>query len=252
MLISNLDTIVRRGLLEDGLPIHWYSEFLYHGASCIRELSFDSLQIINAANLPVGDYGEINWPDDYVDDVSVCIPISGELSALPKQDWITPLRIHDTTSGAFVPYTTTPSTDEADNTFFGFPGAWSYYWQVNDFGEPTGGFYGANGGTRQGYKVIRERRQLQLTDNFIGSNVVLLYISDGQNADSASQVDVMAFAVIRAYTEWKRSPNRDNENSPEGRTFYNQRRLFRARKNNLTLTDIRNVYRTHYHATLKS
>ena len=47
MRLSTLDEITRRGLLEDGLPIHYYFEYLTHGATCLRELSFDTLKIIN-------------------------------------------------------------------------------------------------------------------------------------------------------------------------------------------------------------
>ncbi len=254
MLLTNLDTLVRRGLLETNRPIHYYAQDLFLSASCIRELSFDSLQIVNAANLPVNSYGAVDLPDDFVDDLGVSLGGQvGALSMLPKQDWINPIRIHDTTSGNFVPYTTTTENEEDDTTFWGFPAAWGwYYWNVNDIGEPTGRFFGSPGGTQQGYKVIRERRQIQMSAGFEGGNIILLYISDGQSADNASQVDVMAFAVIRAYIEWKRSPNANNENSPEGKGFYNQKRLYRARKNELTLCDLRNVYRNNYRASIKS
>ena len=99
MLFATLDEITRRGLLEDGLPIHWYPEFLYHGATCLRELNFDTLQLINTANLPVNSYGGVDLPDDFSDDLSVSVPVGSALAPLPKQDYITPLRIHSTTRG---------------------------------------------------------------------------------------------------------------------------------------------------------
>lgn len=133
MILSTLDQIGRLYLLERGLPIHYYAECLFHSSSCLRELTFDTLKIINAANLPVSDTGTINLPEDYVDDLALCIQTGGELSRLPKQDWITPLRLHDATTGSFVPYTV-DTDDENQETIFGFPAAWSWFWNVNDWG----------------------------------------------------------------------------------------------------------------------
>jgi len=90
-----------------------------------------------------------------------------------------------------------------------------------------------------------------MTEAFIGSNVVVQYISDGQSVDAASQIDYLAFSTIRSYQDWKRSGNANNDNSPEGRAFYNQKRLLRAKLNPLTIMDIRNIIRTSYTAGIK-
>ncbi len=250
MLYSNLDTIVRRQLLELGLPIHFYSELLFHCATAIRELSFDSLKIINAARLPTNHYAAADLPGDFQDDIAVCIPVGGAMYPLPKQDWINPISVHNAETGAFEAYTN--STDENSETFFGMPGVWNWYWNFNDYGEPTGRFFGNPGGTQQGYKIIPNRRQIQLTENFVNSNIVLLYISDGQQADNATNVDTAAISTIHAYSNWKRSPRAAMKDSPEGATYYNERRLLRARKNPLTKTDIINVLRNGYSASIKT
>lgn len=251
MIYSNLDIIVRRWLLEHSLPIHYYAEGLYHASTAVREMSYDTLQIINCANLPVNDYGAVDLPDDFVDDLSVCVPISGALATLPKQDWITPLRIHDTTTGLFEPYPNQTNTTGLPNVYYGYPNQWSYYWNVNDYGEATGRRFGSHGGTAQGYQVFKERRQIQMTDSFIDTNVTLLYISDGQAADNASQVDVLAIAAIQAWIDWKRSPNAAIKNSQEAATFYNEKRRLRSLLNPMTRVDIINVLRNSYTAGIK-
>ena len=250
MLFTNLDTIVRRQLLELGLPIHFYAERLFYCASAVRELSFDSLKIINSARLPVGDYGQVDLPEDFADDVACCIPVGGAIYNIPKQNWLNPIRIHSSSTGEFVKYSN--SADDDSDTFFGYPGIWNWYWNINDFGEPTGRFFGANGGSTIGYTLVKQRRQLQFTDNFIGSNVVLLYISDGQQADNASNIETVATAAIQAYSNWKASPNAAIKDSPEAATYYNERRLLRARLNDLTRTDILNIIRDGYKASIKS
>ena len=99
---------------------------------------------------------------------------------------------------------------------------------------------------------MKERRQIQLTDNFQNSNVVLLYISDGQRADNATQVETMAQQAIQAWCDWKRSPNAAIKDSYEAATFYNEKRLLRARLNDLTKTDILNIIRNSYTGAPKS
>lgn len=250
MIFSTLDTITRRYLLEKGLPIHWYLEVMTHCSTAIRELSFDSLKIINSARLPVNSYGAIDLPDDFVDDLAVCIPVGDSLSRLPKQDWLNPIRIHDTTTGEFTPYTTT--ADDGSQDFAAFPGIWNWYWNVNSYGEPTGRLFGSSGGTAQGYSLEKKRRQIQLTDNFQNSNVVLLYISDGQRADNATQVETLAQMAIQAWCDWKRSPNAAIKDSYEASTYYNEKRTLRARLNDLTRTDILNIIRNSYTGAVKS
>ncbi len=251
MLFSNLDSIVRRGLLENGLPIHYYAELLFHSATCLREQSFDTLKIINYATLPVDSYGAITLPDDFVDDLGVFISAAGGLIEVPKQDAINPIRVHNPTTGIFEPNTAGVQLLETSTiNFWGVWGTW--YWNVDSYNEPTGRFFGSQGGTQAGYKLVKERRQIQLTYGFIDSSVVLAYISDGQSIDAATQVDTLAFQTIRAWQEWKKSPNRNDDNSPEGRSFYNQRRLLRARLNDLTLTDLRNIIRNQYYAAPKN
>lgn len=252
MIWSNIDIIVRRWLLEKNLPIHYYMEALFHSTTCLKILTEDTLQIVNSANLPVGSYGEVNLPDDFDDDLAVCIPSGQSLIHLPKQDRITPIRIHDITTGLFTPYNElAQTTGDTEITFFGFPFSWSYYWNVDAYGGYTGRQFGAHGGTQSGYKVFKERRQIQMTEDFIDTNVVLLYISDGQSVDSASQVDTKAVQCVKSFISWKRSPNADNEHSMEGRTFYNQKRRLKTLLNPMTAVDIVNTIRNAYSATIK-
>jgi len=252
MILTNLDIICRRWLLEKSLPIHFYAEALYHSSTALRELSFDTLQIINSCMLPVGDYGEVDLPDDFVDDLMVCAPVSGALAPLPKQDWITPLRIHSTTTGQFVPYPGQTNDTDNPNVFYGFPNQWNYYWNVNDYGEFTGRRFGGHGGTAQGYKLVKQRRQIQMTQGFIGGAITLLYISDGQSANNATQIDTLAISCIQSYIDWKRSPNAAFKDSAEARTFYNEQRKLRSRLDDTTIIDIKNIIRTSYTAGIKN
>lgn len=247
---ATLDIIVRRWLLERGLPLHYYAEGMFHAASCVRELSFDTLQIVNTKRLPVNDYYAVDLPSDFVDDVAVAIPAGNLLQQVAKANNLNPLKITNS-SGSYIPYSEV-SSDNTE-TFFGLGLGWSWFFNFNDYGEPTGRFFGAGGGAKSnGYQVFKERSQIQLTETFTSDEIVLMYISNGQSADNASKIDWQAVATIQAYMDWKRGSHSAIERSPEGLTFYNQKRLLRSRLNPLTPTDIKNVLRENYRATIKS
>jgi len=260
MKLTTLDTIVRRGLLEAGLPIHYYFEYLIHGATCLRELSFDTLKIVNTVQLPVNDYGAVDLPDDFVDDVSVGYFGGGALQKLPHIDSISPLRLHNPTTGQFthpsLPVynqngTGVNNVTDGNNLFLGGLGIF-WFWNINDFGEPTGRFFGATGGTSIGYKIIKERRQIQMSYGFERKSIVLQYISDGQSIDNATQIDSQAIQCIRAWQEWKKSPNANNDYSAEAISFYNRKKNLRSRLSGLTLVDVKNTLRNGYTAAVKN
>jgi hypothetical protein len=247
MIFANLDSIAKRRLLANGLPLHYYLEHLLHAATCLRELSFDTLHIINTARLPVNDYNAVDLPFDFVDDVMVGIPVGGMLQPVAKRDNINPLRTFDE-DGQFANWT--ESNSEETNAIFS--GTWTWFWNVNDFGEPTGRMFGAGSGSDNGYMVDRKRRQIQLTGSFTSDEIVLMYISDGQSADNATQIDVRAQAAIDAFIGWKASPNADIKDSYEAATFYNEKRMLRARLDDLTILDIKAIIRRNYKAAPKN
>jgi hypothetical protein len=252
MQYATVDIICRRWLLEKGLPIHYYLDALLHSTACIRELSKDTLSIINTVNLPVNDYGAMDLPDDFMDDISVCYNMGNTLKPIPHKSSINPIVVHNGTTGAFeTPSVNTDNPDTNGALFFGSSN-WMWFWNINEYGEQTGRYFGMRGGTERGYKVIKERGQIQFSGGFENGNMVLQYISNGQSADNATQVDWKAFKCIQSYIDWQRSPNASNIYSPEGTTYRNEKRLLRANLNELTLTDIKNDFHSQYMASIKN
>lgn len=249
MILSTADKIMRGWLLKRGYPIHFYSEVAFHTCECIKMLCEDTLQVIQSANIPVESDGSVYLPDDFSDDLGLFLPIGGVLSPLAKQDYISPLRIHDTTTGQFVPPidVTAPASIQQ---FFGFPSTWQYFWNVDDYANFQGRQFGGHGGTEMGYKVFREQRRIQVTYSF-GGSVVLLYVGDGGSANNASQVDSRAVSCIQSFIDWQRSPNAAIKDSYEAHTFYNEKRRLRSLLNDTNITDIKNIFRRGYTAGIK-
>ena len=65
-------------------------------------------------------------------------------------------------------------------------------------------------------------------------------------------IDFRAFAAIQSYIDWKSSPNASFKDSGEARTYFNNKRLLRANMDDLTTTDIVNILRSAYTATIKN
>jgi len=80
----------------------------------------------------------------------------------------------------------------------------------------------------------------------------LQYISDGQSVNSATQIDTQAIQCIRAWQEWKRSGNANNDYSPEAVSFWNRKKNLRARLSGLTMVDVKNALRNGYTAAVKN
>lgn len=243
MKFTNLDIIARRWCLEKGLPIHYYLEALVHASTALRELAFDTIGIINTVRLPLNDYAAVDTPSDFVDEVAVSLSVGNYLLPVSKNNNITPLR-NKNSDGAFTTY------GEDGTVTFDQNGLW--FWNTNDWGENTGRMYGGSGATQSGYKVFPERRQIQFTEGFPSASVVLMYISDGQNMDAATMIDVRAQMTIQAFMSWKRSPNADNNRSPEAANYYNEKRLLKQKLNDLTINDVKDIMRRNFHASIKN
>lgn len=248
MTFTSIDQIVRRVLLEKRLPIHYYLEFLTHACSCIRELSFDTLRIVNTVTLQHNSYYACDLPCDFVDWTKVGIKQGQFIQPITQRESINNLNNY-TTTGEVIPY---GGTNTVNMDFPFWPGYWMFQ-NVDDLGENLGRLYGYNTGiANDGFKIIWNRGQIQLTESFDTCVIVLEYISDGQTVDNASQVDPYAQAAIESYINWKRSPNADIDRSPEGVSFVNQRRILRARKDELTPWDIRQIMYRNYKGSIKN
>lgn len=248
MRYTTLDKIIRRNLLAKRMPLHFYVEFMVHAASCLRELTFDSLRIVNTVELEINDYYAVDLPCDYVDWTKVGLKVGQFVQPITQRDTINRLHHYDS-EGQITPY---GYRDQVNLEFPFWPGYWMFN-NIDDLGENTGRLYGFDTTLGNfGFKILKERNQIQFTENLNSCKVVLEYISDGQTSDNASQVDEYAWSTIEAYINWKRSKNADMDRSPEARTFGNQRRVLRARMNELTLWDIRQILYKNYRASIKN
>lgn len=251
MIYTSLDQIVRNVLLSKRLSLHFYQEFLTHAVNCLRELTFDSLQIVNSVEIVPNSYDAADLPCGFVDDVMVGIPVGQFVKPIARRESINNLLNYNTT-GQPIPY---PSIETRNNStgFFGFANTWNWMWNINDLGESTGRLFGHDSGkTRSGYKIIRERGQIQFTEKCTASKYIIIFISDGQSIDNATRITPLAFSTIESYVNWKRSKNADLINSPEGLSWVAQRKTLRSRLSDLDMQSIKQALRSAYRGSPKN
>ncbi len=247
MKYTTLDKIVRRNLLAKRMPLHYYIEYMVHASTCLRELTFDSLKIINTVELELNDYYAADLPCDYLDWTKVGIKMGQFVQPITQRDSINRLHAYNN-QGQITTYQD-PGTFNLDFPFW--PGYWMFQ-NIDDLGENLGRLYGYNTGiVPDGFKILKERNQIQFLESSRDCTYVLEYISDGQTSDNATQVEQYAWSTIEAYINWKRSVNADSDVSPESRNYLNQRRLLRARMSELTLYDLRQIIYRNYTAAIK-
>lgn len=248
MRYTTLDTIIRRTLLAKRLPLHYYVEFLVHAATCLRELTFDSLKVVNTVVLEVNDYFAADLPCDFVDWTKVGFRAGQFIMPIAPRDSINRLHAYDA-QGQITTYGT---ADTVNLEFPFWPGYWMFQ-NLDDLGENTGRLYGWDTSDNvNGFKILKERNQIQFTESIECTRVVMEYISDGSTSDNATQVDEYAWSAIEAFINWKRSPHADIDRSPEALSYFNQRRILRARTSGLTLYDIRQILYKNYRASIKN
>lgn len=248
MNYTSLDTITRSVLLQKGLPLHWYVQFLKYAADAVRELSFDSMRAISAVSLPIDQRNfAANLPCDYVDWIKIGVPQGQFVQPLVQRLSVNRLTNFNT-QGLPVSY------GDAQTVNMDFP-FWPGYWMfqnVDDLGENVGRLYGYNTAfTNNFFKVIPERGQIQFAETLQQKVCVLEYISSGQTTSNATKIDPLAQAAVEAWMDWKyklHAGRRFNINDVEEafRYYKIELRRFRARKNEMTPWDIRQaIYRTY-------
>ena len=258
----SLNAIVRNVLLRRGYPLHYYMQFLVNAKDCLREMSLDSLGVINTELLDVvvdGGYNVVNLPCGYIDYVKVGVRVGQYVKPLLERDSINRLHNYDD-SGDITAYSgvTDVATTESNvsltssSVFLQDTVTWDSY------GEYIGRQYGFSGAGSESdtFKVLPERNQIQLNENISVDKIVLEYIGDGMCSDSATQVDVYAVATIEAYIISQMKEQNRNYSLTERKVahdeYIRQYQIFLARKNPLTIEKLRRLILKNYRGSART
>lgn len=259
MTLYTLDSICRSAILKKRYSLHWYVDCLLAAVHCLRELSFDDLRTVNTKLIPVDKVLSVaELPADFVDEVQVGVRIGQLVKPLVPQDSINNLQNFNASMQP-IPYNeTNPDGSNPFPLYYGgLLGTWWNTSHYNNYGEPTGRFYGFGTGAQYDtYKIIKQRNQIQINETLSVDSIVLQYISSGIDADAATQVDPYAVATIEAYIMWQLKEHRsdigEGEKERAKAAYINQREILRARKNPLTLDVLKRIISKNTKQSIKS
>ena len=252
MKTYTLDKLVRSALATRGYPMHWYIQFMHYAVQGLRELNFDTLQIVKSVRLPINSYKAVSLPCDFVDYIRVGEEVGQYVFSWAEKDSMTRLNKFDQ-NGNKVPY----GDIEATNGLL--PNNWEGFWYtnyINDKGEHLGRIFNNKPAFRSSFALLRERGEIQLDVDVTATEIVLDYITDGTSIDSSNAVHPYAAQAIESYIFWKMKEHSRAFNLSERQLareeYYNQHRILRARMNNMDVQDVQRSLSRSYSPTIKN
>ena len=237
MKFTTLHTIITGLLAQRKYPIHFYADFLIYAQRGLEELHFDTLKNVQAVKIPVNDFGEAPLPDNYLDIVSLGVVNGQFVRPLISRPGINSLANFDASTPPL-------QVTYPDAEYYAW-GSLGYTIRYNNFQEFTGGVYGYRPDRTDTFKVIKDRNVIQVHQYLCATDVILEFISDGSEISNATQVDPYAKSTIEAFIVWKYKENNRSYSQYDcaraQKEFDHQHGILRARKNDLTIADIKYI-----------
>lgn len=243
MTVTSLDSIVKSILMKRGYPMQYYIDFMVYAASGLRELSMDeNIQTLRRMVMPVDQTTfTAPLPDDYLDYVKVFARSNQYMRPLVEDNSLSLVPNYDS-SFAVQPYDEGIASDSSTNQEGLYNANLSgYWWMVNwdVYGENTGRQFGGVSTYTDTFKINKAANEIKLNENLVITEVVIEYIGNGMDADSATHIDQYAQATIEAYAIWQYYLHSRSYSAGESELMYQkyiqERLILRARLSDLSL-----------------
>lgn len=249
MVVTSLDKIVRNLLVKRKYPIHYYLDFLVGAKECIRELTFDGdlKNPIRYAVIPLDDKNFGALPNDYVDYCRVSVRVGQYMTPLVEDNALDLVPNYSSTF-SLESYLDGVATETTSTTQIYYTGYLSPYWWLcnwNAYGENLGRQFGGVGAMSDTFKIDRKRNQIKINEALAITEVVLEYISDGQDADSATHIDAYAEMTVQMFAIWQHTLNHRSYNNQDKvlaeKNYTNERQRLRARQSDLSMDLLKRI-----------
>jgi hypothetical protein len=250
MTVISLDQIVKNIILKRGYSLHWYLDFLIYCKDIMREIAFDEpILSVRQCVLPVDqNTSRVDLPNDFKDYCRVSVWVDQYIRPLVEDNSLQLIPNYDN-SFDVQPYSSgiasQPTT--TDGTFYP-SGYLSPYWWVtnwNSFGENLGRYFGGTGAMADTFRMDKRANQIKINDNLFIQNIVLEYISDGMDSDSATQIESYAQFAIEAGAMWQFYLHNRTYSQNEAEAMYQhyvaERGILRARLSDLTIEKFKRI-----------
>ena len=247
MTVTSLHKICTNLLLKRHYSWHWYIDFLVSAKDILREICFDEdmktlrYKIITLNSINIGEL-----PDDYVDYARVFVRINQYLHPLVEENALDTIPNYDSTFTE-QPYSSGVATDTAAATalYTGYAAPYWYMTNWNSYGENTGRGFGGVGTYSDTFKIDTTRNIIKVNEYLSVTEVVLVYIGNGLDADSATHINAYAQNAIEMGCLWQFYLNNrtysQNEADVMEQKYIKERIILRARLSDLTLDKMKRI-----------
>jgi hypothetical protein len=195
----------------------------------------------------MNDNHAIDMPSDYTDWVNVSYRVGQYLRPLVPERSLDLVPNYDLNFN-IQPYGNGVASDPSNPALFYLGYAAPYWWTINwnSFGENLGRQYGGLWSYNDTFKENKARNEIKINENLNANEIVLEYIGDGMDADSATHIDSYAHAAIEAFAVWQFCLHKRNFSPSESalmeQLFIKEREVLTARKSDLNLDSFRRIW----------
>lgn len=252
MKTKSLNIIVRDALLDNGLPLHYYTRYLHHGLRILDELSLDfNMGNIKVIPLSVTSYQRAILPADYLDFIDVSAKYGERVLPMERERNLSKVYNRDD-SGNKIPYPTATSINYDEEINYSLISGSN---NLNTRGELVGRYYGRRRSAKLTFDIDEINQEIVFSNEMALTEVTLTYMTSAVSTSSANVVNPYATDVITKYIVMMAAKA---EGSTLGKyqlarqDYENARRVFRARINAMDYADILGVTRRGIHGTIKN
>lgn len=254
--VISLDRIVKNILLKRRYPLQYYIQYLLYAKDGLREIAFDCPIISSRYKCLTVDQTTMTaeLPDDFVDKVRVSVRVGQyivplvedpQLQTIPNYD--SDFNVQPYSQGVQVPSAQTNGTYGYYNNSFGYAAPYWYMVNYNNWGENLGRHFGGLPAYSDTYKINRAENNIKVNENLRNCvyEIVLEYISNGMDADSATHIDAYAQMAIEKFCMWQFKEHNRTYSEGEAQIakgdYEAELGKLRARLNPLTLDDLTRI-----------
>lgn len=256
MKTKSINTIVREALLDNGLPLHYYTRYLHHALRILDELSMDfDLGNVKSTTLAVTSYNRAILPNDFIDVVDVAAKHGERLLPLERMRSLNKNYNRDE-AGNKIPY---PSTDMVN-----YDSEFNYNLisgsnNMNTRGEMIGRFYGKQYKPLLAFDIDTVNSEIVFNNTMPLEEITLTYITSAVSKSTANLVTPYATDVITKYiqmmafqAEGGNSKYLISKMQLNKQDFQNAKRVFRARMNSMDAAEMVGAIRRGIHGSIKN
>lgn len=240
-----INEVVRRSLGLHGLSNHYYMDFLQIALQGARKINLETMPNVKAVSLPIGSGDTVDLPDDCIDVLTVGVEIGDKVRPFGKNYSLNDRDNSDEPFGEI----------DASGLNSGAFQAEFYNNYFSKYGDILGKMYGLGVSWTDEYRVLRSQGKIRISNKTDASTVHLTYVAEPETLNGETLVHPYAEQTLIDYIAWQYSNYRDKnrfDTAQKRKDFYNSYRILRAKRWNLTVTDLKRVMRKNNKMSPKS